>query len=184
MKYIVKTLGKICHYQFSNLNETEVNNIECGEMDYLALVESFLLDKCSLENQKICLEDQVSFGVFDASHNKILDFNIGDIKQSDDSGTCFCPEPTFNEGFENCLGSLDYYSGGGPIFEFETTEELNVENFSYSLFSIEHDDGVITLLDHLLYCNEKLENIDFGESSGLNRMLKIWKKNGEIFEIQ
>ena len=40
MKYTVKTSGKICHYQFSNIKEIEVNDIEFGEMDYHELEET------------------------------------------------------------------------------------------------------------------------------------------------
>ena len=43
MKYIVKTSGKLCHYQFSNIAEIEVNDIEFGEMDYNELEHTFLL---------------------------------------------------------------------------------------------------------------------------------------------
>lgn len=40
MRYTVKTSGNICHYQFSNIKENEVNDIEFGEMDYNALEET------------------------------------------------------------------------------------------------------------------------------------------------
>lgn len=184
MKYIVRTFGKLCHYQFSDINEMEVNKIERGEMDYLELVESFLLDRCSLENEKVCIDDQVNFEVFDLSNIKILGFDLFDIEQRDDIGTSFCPEPLYNEDFKNCLGSLDFYIGGGPVFEIESTDELKIENFTYNLFTIELDDGDISLLDDLHYNTKKLECIDFGESSGRNGILKIWKKSGEIFKIK
>jgi len=45
MKYTIKTFGKPCHYQFSNIKEIEVNDIEFGEMDYHELEETFLLDR-------------------------------------------------------------------------------------------------------------------------------------------
>lgn len=40
MRYTVKTSGNICHYQFANIMENEVNDIEFGEMDYHALEET------------------------------------------------------------------------------------------------------------------------------------------------
>ena len=75
MKYTIKTFGKPCHYQFSNIKEIEVNDIEFGEMDYYELEETFLLDKCSVENMKISLDDEIKFEIYN-SNSKILDLNI------------------------------------------------------------------------------------------------------------
>jgi hypothetical protein len=68
--------------------------------------------------------------------------------------------------------------------ELHIIDELKIENFTYNLFTIELDDGDISLLDDLHYNTKKLECIDFGESSGRNGILKIWKKSGEIFKIK
>ena len=57
-------------------------------------------------------------------------------------------------------------------------------NFTYSLSILELDDGEISLMDNFYYNNKKLENIDSGESWGTNRLVKIWKKNGEVFEFE
>ena len=183
MKYIVKTSGKLCHYQFSNIEDIQVNDIEYGQMDYHELEETFLLDKCSLENQKISLDDEVKFEIFDDSNNKILEFYSKDLEQNDEGGSCFCPEPQYNEEYNNCLGSFSYFKGGGPVFEFETNDELTVENFSYSLIIFELDDGEISLMDDFYHNNKKLENTDFDESWGSNRFVKIWKQNGEVFDF-
>ena len=183
MKYTIKTFGKPCHYQFSNIKEIEVNDIEFGEMDYYELEETFLLDKCSVENMKISLDDEIKFEIYN-SNIKILDFSSNDIEQSDEGGNCFCPEPQYNGEYENCLGSIQYFKGGGPIFEFETENELKIENFTYSLLILELDDGEISLMDNFYYNNKKLENIDSGESWGTNRLVKIWKENGEVFEFE
>jgi hypothetical protein len=183
MKYTIKTFGKPCHYQFSNIKEIEVNDIEFGEMDYHELEETFLLDKCSVENMKISLDDEIKFEIYN-SNGKILDFSSNDIEQSDEGSDCFCPEPQYNDEYENCLGSIQYFKGGGPIFEFETDNELKIENFTYSLSILELDDGEISLMDNFYYNNKKLENIDSGESWGTNRLVKIWKDNGEVFEFE
>ena len=74
MKYTIKTFGKPCHCQFSNIKEIEVNDIEFGEMDYHELEETFLLDKCSVENMKISLDDEIKFEIYN-SNGKILDFS-------------------------------------------------------------------------------------------------------------
>ena len=183
MMYTIKTFGKPCHYQFSNIKEIEVNDIEFGEMDYHELEETFLLDKCSVENMKISLDDEIKFEIYN-SNGKILDFSSNDIEQSDEGGDCFCPEPQYNDEYENCLGSIQYFKGGGPIFEFETDNELKIENFTYSLSILELDDGEISLMANFYYNNKKLENIDSGESWGTNRLVKIWKENGEVFEFE
>ena len=39
-------------------------------------------------------------------------------------------------------------------------------------------------MDNFYYNNKKLENIDSGESWGTNRLVKIWKENGEVFEFE
>ena len=184
MKYIIKTSGKLCHYQCSNIKEIEVNDIEFGEMDYHELEETFLWDKCSIENQKISVDDQVKFEIFNDSNNKILEFHSKDIEQSDEGGDCFCPEPQYNEEYENCLGSFQYFKGGGPVFEFETNEELKIENFTYSLMIFELDDGEISLMDDFYFNKKKLENADFDEAWGTHRIVKIWKQNGEVFEFE
>ena len=31
--------------------------------------------------------------------------------------------------------------------------------------------------------NKKLENTDFDETWGANRLVKIWKQNGEVFDF-
>ena len=183
MKYIVKTSGKLCHYQFSNIAEIEVNDIEFGEMDYNELEHTFLLDRSSFENQKISIDDEVKFEIFNDSDSKILEFYSKDIEQSDGGGSCFCPEPQYNEEYNNCLGSFSYFKGGGPIFEFETNVELKVENFSFSSIVFELDDGEITLMDDFYFNNRKLENTDFDESWGGNRIVKIWKENGEVYDF-
>ena len=59
-----------------------------------------------------------------------------------------------------------------------------IENFTYSLSILELDDGEISLMDNFYYKNKKLENIDSGESWGTNRLVKIWKKNGEVYEFE
>ena len=183
MKYTVKTFGRPCHYQFSNIKEIEVNDIEFGEMEYYELEETFLLDKCLIENEKISIDEEIKFEIYNRNC-KILDFSSNDIEQSDEGGDCFCPEPQYNDEYENCLGSIQYFKGGGPIFEFETENELTVENFTYSLLILEFDDGEISLMDNLYYNNKKLENIDSGESWGTHRLVRIWKENGETFEFE
>lgn len=183
MRYTVKTLGNICHYQFSNIEEVEVNDIEFGELDYHELEEAFLLDKCSVENQKISVDDGIEFKIYDVRNNLILEFNSSDIAQNDDGGACFCPEPQYNEEYENCLGSFQYFKGEGPVFELESEEELKIENFSYSLMILELDDGEISLMDSFYFNNKNIENIDSGVSRGTHRLVKIWKQNGEVFEF-
>lgn len=183
MKYIIKTFGKPCHYQFSNIKEIEVKGIEIGKMKYHELKETFLLDKCSVENEKISLDHEIRFEVYNGKC-KILGFSSNDIEQSDEGGNSFCPEPKYNDEYENCIGSIQYYKGGGPIFEIETENELTIENFTYSLMILELNDGEISLMDNLYYNNKKLENIDSGESWGANRWVRIWKENGETFEFE
>ena len=39
-------------------------------------------------------------------------------------------------------------------------------------------------MNNFYYDNEKLENIDFGASWGTNRLVKIWKENGEVYEFE
>ncbi len=182
MKYTIQTFGKPCHYQFSNIKKIEVNDIEFGEMDYHELEETFLLDKCAVENMKISLDDEVEVEIYNGN-DKILGFSLKDTDQSDEGGDCFCPEPQYNEEYENCLGSIQYFKGGGPIFELETDDELKIENFTYSLSILELDDGEISLMDSLYYNNQRLEKIDSGVSWGTHRLVKIWKDNGEVFEF-
>ena len=62
--------------------------------------------------------------------------------------------------------------------------KFKIENFTYSLSILELDDGEISLMDNFYYNNKKLENIDSGESWGTNRLVKIWKENGEVFEFE
>ena len=111
MKYIVKTSGKICHYQFSNIKEIEANDIEFGEMDYHELEETFLLDKCSVENEKISIDDRIEFEIYDETNNLILEFNLSDITQNDDGGACFCPEPQYNGSMKIVWGLFTILKG-------------------------------------------------------------------------
>lgn len=184
MKYKVITSGKLCHFQFSNIKEVEVNDIEFGEMNYSELEENFLLDKCSFENQKISLDDQIKFEIFNESNNKILEFYSNNIEQSNECGECFCPEPQYNVDYKNCLGSFQYFKGGGPVFEFTTNKELKIEDFTFSMLIFELDDGEISLMENFYLNNKKLENTDFNESWGTNRVVKIWKQNGEVYEFE
>ena len=39
VKYTVKLFGNICHYQFANIKDIQVTDIEYGEMDYFELEE-------------------------------------------------------------------------------------------------------------------------------------------------
>jgi len=183
MKYTIETFGKLCHYQFSNIKNIDVDEIENGEFDYNELEETFLLDKCSVENEKISFDDEIKFKISN-SKCEILDFSSNDIEQSDEGGGCFCPEPEYNDEYENCLGSIQYFKGGGPIFEFDTDDEIKIENFTYSLSILELDDGDITLMDNLYYKNKKLEITDSGGSRGVYKSVKIWKQNGDVFKIE
>ena len=81
------------------------------------------------------------------------------------------------------MGSVQYFKGGGPIFELETDDEIKIENFTYSCMILELDDGEITLMNNLYYNNKKLENTDFGTSRGSYRFVKIWKQDGDVVEI-
>jgi len=38
-------------------------------------------------------------------------------------------------------------------------------------------------MDDFYYNNKKIENTDFDESWGGNRIVKIWKENGEVFDF-
>jgi len=38
-------------------------------------------------------------------------------------------------------------------------------------------------MDDLYFKNKKIENTDFEESWGGNRIVKIWKENGEVFDF-
>tara|TARA_B100002019_G_scaffold182367_1_gene157396 strand:- start:948 stop:1502 length:555 start_codon:yes stop_codon:yes gene_type:complete len=182
MKYTIKTFGTPCHYQFSNIEDVKVNDIENGEIDYHELEETFLSDNCSLENEKISVDDEIQFEIHN-SNGKILDFTSRDIEQSDNGGDCFTAEPEYNDEYKNCLGSVQYFKGGGPVFELETDDEIKIENFTYSCMTLELDDGEITLMNYLYYNNKKLENTDFGTSWGSHRFVKIWKQNGDVVEI-
>ena len=183
MRYTVKTSGNICHYQFSNIKEIEVNDIEYGEMNYHKLEEAFLLDKCSVENEKISVDDGIEFKIYDLRNNLVLEFKSSDVAQIEEGVACFCSEPQYNEEYENCLGSLQYFTGEGPIFELESEGELKIENFSYSLMILELDDGEISLMDSFYFNNKVIENIDSGVSWGTYRFVKIWKQNGEVYDF-
>ena len=102
---------------------------------------------------KISLDDEIKFEIYN-SNSKILNFSSNDIEQSNEGGDCFCPEPQYNDEYENCLGSIQYFKGWGPIFEFETDNELKIENFTYSLSILELDDGEISLMDNFYYNNK------------------------------
>jgi len=67
MKYTVETFGRLCHYQFSNINELDVNNIEIRELDCFEVEQNYLLDKCNLENQKISLDLEIRLEIIDES---------------------------------------------------------------------------------------------------------------------
>jgi hypothetical protein len=67
MKYTVETFGRLCHYQFSNINELDVNNIEIRELDCFEVEQNYLLDKCNLENQKISLDHEIRLEIIDES---------------------------------------------------------------------------------------------------------------------
>ena len=184
MKYTIKTTGRICHYQFANIEDIQVNDIEYGEMDYFELEETFLLDACDLENEKIIIDDEIKFEVFDENDVKVLEFSYSDIEQNDNGSHYFCPEPQYNEEYQNCLGSLNFLKGDGPIFEFECVEKLDLKYFSYSVTGLELDDGDVTLLDDFYFNDNKLDISDHGSSFGSYRMVKIWKQDGEIFEFE
>lgn len=177
MKYTIETFGKPCHYQFSNIKDSEVNDIEFDEMNYHELEETFLLDNCSLENEKISVDDEIEF-VISNNNGKIIDFSSNDIEQSDDGWDYFCPEPENNNEYENCLGFIQFFKGGGPLFELEIDDEVNVENFTYSCTILELDDGDVTLMNKLYYNSVELELIDFGISQSLSKLIKIWKRDG------
>lgn len=121
--------------------------------------------------------------IIDESNVKVLEFNIDDIHSSIEGYVTFFPSPQQNKKYENCLGSINYYIGGGPIFEFETNENLKIEDFSLSMIVFDFDDDEITLMDELYLKKTKLKNIDMGDSRGENGFVKIWKKNGEVLQI-
>ena len=183
MKYTVKLSGNICHYQFANIKDIQVSDIEYGEMDYFELEEKFLLDNCDLENERIIIDDNIKFEVFNEKNQKILDISYQDIEQNDEGSNYFSVEPQYNNEYQNCLGSLNFLKGEGPIFEFDSDDEITLENFSYSVTGLELDDGDLTLMEDFFFNNQKLEVYDNGSSWGSHRSVKIWKKSGEIFEF-
>ena len=73
------------------------------------------------------------------------------------------------------LGSLNFLKGEGPIFEFDSDDEITLENFSYSVTGLELDDGDLTLMEDFFFNNQKLEVYDNGSSWGSHRSVKIWK---------
>ena len=111
MRYTVKTSGNICHYQFANIMENEVNDIEFGEMDYHELEETFLLDKCSVENEKISIDDEIEFEIYDETNNLILEFNSSDITQNDDGGACFCQNHSIMRSMKIVWGLFSILKG-------------------------------------------------------------------------
>ena len=183
MKYYVKLSGNICHYQFADIKDIQVNDIEFGEMDYFELEEQFLLDNCDLENERMIIDDNIKFEVFNEDDKKILEFSYHDINQNDEGSIYFSAEPQYNDEYQNCLGSLNFLKGEGPVFEIETDKKITLEDFSYSVTGLELDDGDVTLMEDFFLSNKKLEACDHGNSWGSYRLVKIWKKSGEIFEF-
>jgi hypothetical protein len=61
MKYRIETTGITCHYQISNLQDIEVNDIEFGEMYYSEIEETFLFDKTIFENRKLSCDHEIKF---------------------------------------------------------------------------------------------------------------------------
>ena len=74
--------------------------------------------------------------------------------------------------------------GEGPIFEFESNENIETKFFSFSATTLELDDGDVYLLDGLYINNNKIEISDYGNSLGGNRVVKIWKQNGEVYKFE
>ena len=141
MKYYVKLSGNICHYQFADIKDIQVNDIEFGEMDYFELEEQFLLDNCDLENERMIIDDNIKFEVFNEDDKKILEFSYHDIEQNDEGSIYFSAEPQYNDEYQNCLGSLNFLKG-------ENREALYDE---YKEWLDVDDNNVIN--DGVLYCN-------------------------------
>ena len=87
----------------------------------------------------------------------------------------FSVEPQYINEYQNCL-SLNFLKGEGPIFEFDSDDEITPENFSYSVTGLELDDGDLTLMEDFFFNNQKLEVYDNGSSWGSHRQLRSEKK--------
>lgn len=182
MKYRIETTGITCHYQISNLQDIEVNDIEFGEMYYSEIEETFLFDKTIFENRKLSCDHEIKFKIYDEDNNTILEFGSNEIEQNE-HGVSFCPEPEYNNDFKNALCFFDMWKGGGPIYEFETNDKLTVDSFSCSLLNFEGEEDELCFLDDVWFLNKKIENTDFGESFGKSRWMRIYKNDGSNFIV-
>jgi len=182
MKYKIETSGKICHYQISNLKDYEVNNIKLGEMDYGEIEEFFLWDKTVLENRKLIFDTQIQFIIYDEDNNIILEFISNEIERAE-GGIVFCPEPKFNNDFQNTLCYFDMWKGGGPIYEFETNVKLQVDDFSYTLFTFDSGEDVLFFINDLYFKNNKIEETNFGETWGDSSWMRVYKNDGSNFLV-
>ena len=55
MKYTIETFGTPCHYQFSNIEDIKVIDIEYGEMDYLNWKKPFFQTIVLLKMRRLVL---------------------------------------------------------------------------------------------------------------------------------
>jgi hypothetical protein len=182
VKYRLETYGQTCHYQISNLKDKEVSIIEFGEMVYSEVEETFLWDKTVLENRKLIFDTQIQFKIYDEDNNIILEFLSNEIDRAD-NGIVFCLEPEFNNDFKNTLCCFDMWKGGGPIYEFETDGKLNVDDFSYTLFTFDSEEDVFFFINDLYFNNNKIEEADFGETWGDSSWMRVFKNDGSNFLI-
>ena len=182
-KYRIETSGKTCHYQISNLKDNEVNDIELEEMGYGEIEENFLWDKTVLENRKLIFDTQIQFRIYDEDNNVILEFSSDELDQKTEDGVVFCPEPKFNNDFRNTLCYFDMWKGDGPVYEFETNGKLQVDHFSYTLFSLDSEEDVLFFINDLYFKNNKIEETDFGETWGDSSWMRVFKNDGSNFLV-
>ncbi|MDA9627304.1 hypothetical protein N9S69_00495 [Flavobacteriaceae bacterium] len=182
-KYRIETSGKTCHYQIANLKDNEVNEIDLGEMGYGEIEEKFLWDKTVIENRKLIFDTQIQFRIYDEENNVILEFSSNEIDQRAEDGVVFCPEPKFNNDFQNTLCYFDIWKGSGPIYEFETKVKLKADDFSYTLFTFDSEEDVLFFINDLYFKNNKIEETDFGETWGDSSWIRVFKNDGSNFLV-
>jgi hypothetical protein len=98
-------------------------------------------------------------------------------------GVVFCPEPKFNNDFQNTLCYFDMWKGGGPIYVFETNDKLQVDDFSHTLFTFDSEVDVLFFINDLYFKNNKIEETDFGETWGDSSWMRVFKNDGSNFLV-
>ena len=156
------------------LNEKNTTNIEDIRFDLEDELDINMLDGDLFQTIRGLNNNTMSFQVKDEDSKVVLEFGIEDIENVLDIDNHMVSFETYPNKDYSVYLSIDEFKGGIFSYEFESDETPKVEDFKYTTGLVDTPNGDWDIIDNVYYIEEKLEIMEYLDSSGKTSTVELF----------